>query len=121
MIYCGKIQCVAHRVSKLVVPMVCAMVLVCSCKSDDMPADIITEDVMVPMLVEMHWASAYFSIEYTDDSIGYSNAVKYTQQEVLKKNGLTLDKFEKSIAYYTDHPEKFRAIYEKVIQQLDQK
>ena len=93
----------------------------CSCKSDDMLTDIIAENLMVSILVEMHWASAYFSIEYTDDSIRYCDAVKYMQQDVLEKNGVTLDKFEKSIAYYTDHPEKFRVIYEEVIQQLDQK
>lgn len=101
--------------------LLCSLSVLYSCGSDKMPEGIIPEDTMVPILVEMHLASAYFSVEFTDDSIAYSEAIDYTQKQVLDKHGITYKQFEKSIAYYTDYPEKFRAIYERVIQQLDKK
>ena len=97
------------------------MLGLCSCSSDKVPEGVIPEDTMVPILAEMHLANAYFSVEYTDDSLAYSQAVNYTQKQVLDKYGITFKQFGKTIAYYTDNPEKFKGIYEKVIQQLDKK
>lgn len=106
---------------KKILILLCSLLGLWSCSSDKMPEGVIPEDTMVPILAEMHLASAYFSVEYTDDSLAYSQAVNYTQKQVLDKYGITFKQFGKTIAYYTDNPEKFKGIYEKVIQQLDKK
>lgn len=101
--------------------LLCLLLGLWSCSSDKKPEGVIPDDTMVPILAEMHLASAYFSVEYTDDSLAYSQAINYTQKQVLDKHGITFKQFEKSIAYYTDYPERFKGIYERVIQQLDKK
>ena len=101
--------------------LLCSLLGLWSCGSDKVPEGVVPEDTMVPILAEMHLANAYFSVEYTDDSLAYCQAIDYTQKRVLDKHGLTFKQFEKSIAYYTDYPEKFKGIYERVIQQLDKK
>ncbi|MBQ8045085.1 MAG: DUF4296 domain-containing protein [Bacteroidales bacterium] len=106
---------------KKILILLCSLLGLCSCSSDKVPEGVIPEDTMVPILAEMHLANAYFSVEYTDDSLAYSQAVNYTQKQVLDKYGITFKQFGKTIAYYTDNPEKFKGIYEKVIQQLDKK
>ena len=106
---------------KKILILLCSLLGLCSCSSDKVPECVIPEDTMVPILAEMHLANAYFSVEYTDDSLAYSQAVNYTQKQVLDKYGITFKQFGKTIAYYTDNPEKFKGIYEKVIQQLDKK
>ena len=101
--------------------LLCSLLGLWSCGSDKVPEGVVPEDTMVTILAEMHLANAYFSVEYTDDSLAYCQAIDYTQKRVLDKHGLTFKQFEKSIAYYTDYPEKFKGIYERVIQQLDKK
>ena len=55
--------------------LLCLLLGLWSCSSDKKPEGVIPDDTMVPILAEMHLASAYFSVEYTDDSLAYSQAI----------------------------------------------
>lgn len=99
------------------------VILWCSCSDDKAPDYLIPEDTMVSLLIDVHLVDAYFyemyEPTYLEEYMTDSMTVAYSA--IFEKYGVTADRFTKSIDYYTDRPETFRAIYEKVILQLNNK
>lgn len=94
-----------------------------SCSTDKAPDYLISEDDVVPILVDVHLIDAYFyemyEPAYLEEYMSDSMSIAYSA--IFEKHGVTADRFTKSIDYYSDRPETFRAIYEKVILQLNNK
>lgn len=106
---------------RIFMPLVLCVALFVSCKTEQIPENIIGEDLMVTILTEIHMVDAYIVIEYDNEE----NAKEYLQNkvypEIFERNGVTADDFYQSVDYYSDRPKEFRSIYEKVILQLDKK
>lgn len=77
----------------------------------------VSEDQMVEVLVDFHLASAYLGAVSKSasvrDSLGHG-----LYPAVLRKHGLTRDKFLEALAYYEQRPKQLEGIYDQVIQQL---
>jgi hypothetical protein len=112
---------IPDMMKRIFMPLVLCVALFVSCKTEQIPENIIGEDLMVTILTEIHMVDAYIVIEYDNEE----NAKEYLQNkvypEIFERNGVTADDFYQSVDYYSDRPKAFRSIYEKVILQLDKK
>jgi hypothetical protein len=93
-------------------------VLAFSC-SDKVPKGIMTDEEITPILVELHLAEAIYSqrisLEITREN--YQEDLYLT---ILKKHKLDQKVFEASVLYYGKHPEKYKPIYDEVLNQLNE-
>ena len=91
------------------------------CHGDKTPDNIISEKVMIEILADMHTADAFFNITngYECDTI--TGEIRYTYNQIFKKHGVTKEKFDGSMDYYSKNPKKFREMYEKVVLKLNTK
>lgn len=117
---------ISHRktmktISKILILLIACSFTNISCQSDKIPKDIIQEDTMVSILTEIHLADAYFSIMTDEKDKNQENSSEQAYTKILEQYNVSPKDFEKSIDYYTEHPNEFRNIYEKVILQLDNK
>jgi hypothetical protein len=95
------------------------LVLLSSCHHNkkDLNSIIIPEDKFINLLVDYHLA---VSVSYSDY---YRQKTKNINQmnindTVLKSYGYTKANFDSSVSFYSGNPEKFDAIYDKVIARL---
>lgn len=99
---------------------VCMLFVACS--TNKKPEGILSEEVMESLLVDIHLVDAYVGIEYNNYSEEQiSDSMSIALAKIFNKYGVTNEDFNRSIDYYTDNPEIFRSIYEKVILRLDVK
>jgi hypothetical protein len=88
----------------------------CSKPKTVIPAGVLTEKEMIPLLVDIHIAQAAVSVENVNDSL------KYTMDEmlpyILSIHHVERAAYDSSIGYYTRHPELMQQMYEEVINEL---
>ena len=92
------------------------MMVVAACKPT-VPSDIIQPDDMEDLLYDYHMADAMAEQakgNYAENVIAYRTAV-------LKKYGVTQEKFDTSMVYYMRHADQLHKIYEHVAQRLQDK
>jgi hypothetical protein len=80
------------------------------------PAGILTEKEMVPVLVDIHVAQAAASIYNATDTSMYNmnEMIPY----ILSIHHIEKAAYDSSIGYYTRHPELMQQMYEEVINEL---
>ncbi|MCB0738235.1 MAG: DUF4296 domain-containing protein [Bacteroidetes bacterium] len=102
--------------------MIMAILSACKEKPSELapPKDILPKDKMIDVLSSIHLAEAEAHLgripRGVQDSIAYLN---YT--ETLKKHDLSVEEFEKSMKWYSETPEVFRPMYDRVIEQIKEK
>ena len=94
-------------------------VLAVSCSNSKIPKGTLTYKEITPVLVELHLAEAILSQRQGQDALreNYSNDLYLS---ILKKYNLNQTVFEKSVLYYGKHPEKYKPIYDEVLNQLNE-
>ena len=90
-----------------------ALCLMVSCRSSHL-----SRQQMVDILVDLHHADA--TLAAAGYSIGHHEVQSKCYYLVLEKHGVTQARFDSSLVWYTQHPERFDKIYPKVVAQLEQ-
>ena len=93
--------------------------LVLACSNSDVPRGILTEKEITPILVDIHLAESIFSQRYAL-AITSENYQEDLYLSVLKKYKLDRKVFEASVLYYGKHPDKYRPVYDEVLNQLNE-
>lgn len=83
-------------------------------KSDVPPADLIPREAMVKVLKDVHLLEATLAARKT--AVGITDPVG--DYDVFKKNGVTREQYDNSIAWYSKHLEAFKEIYNTVFDEL---
>jgi len=104
-------------VKKLLSVLIVLMLISCKPQKEKIPGDILVQDEMVHLLGQIHIAqAAVTSLNLQPDS-----AKKYYESlkaGILKKDSVSKPIFSKSYHYYTNHPQKMKDIYTKVLETL---
>ncbi|MFY0607131.1 MAG: DUF4296 domain-containing protein [Cyclobacteriaceae bacterium] len=89
----------------------------CTSKKKELPADLLTHDDMVKVLVEVHILEAKVKKLYLNAD---SSSKVYHHYEKMLFDDLDIDKtaYEKSVAYYVDEISTYKDIYEEVVDSL---
>ena len=95
------------------------LVLVISChqKKKELNYQIIPEDKFVSLLVDYHLAVAVSYSEFYKEKTRNFKQMNINDT-VLKSYGYTRALFDSSVSFYSGHPERYDAIYDKVIAKL---
>ena len=83
------------------------------------PAGVLTEKEMIPVLVDIHIAQSASALFVAGDSIKYdmNNLLPY----ILSIHKIDQAVYDSSISFYTRHPEIMQQMYEEVINELSKK
>lgn len=95
------------------------VVLFLACSSNKIPKGILNEKQMVPVIIELHLAESIYTQRYALD-IKRENFQEDLYLSILKKYKLNKKDFEASILYYGKHPDKYRLIYDEVLNRLNE-
>jgi hypothetical protein len=94
-----------------------ALLSSCSHEADQTPADVISKDKMVAVLVDIHLAEA--SADNRLLNLEQMNAAMATRYDALfKKHGITFNQFKASYDYYLAHADVLSEIYAEVVNEL---
>jgi hypothetical protein len=100
------------------------LLLLFSCNKSDRllssrPSGVLSKDVMVEMLVDIHLAEAAIRAGNIQHTLPADSLYQKSQIiEVYAKNRVKPDEFNRSLAYYTGHIDELNEIYTEVINQL---
>ena len=90
-----------------------------ACSYSDVPKGILTEKEITPILVDIHLAESMFSQRYAL-GVTSDNYQEDLYLSVLKKYKLDRKVFEASVLYYGKHPDKYRPVYDEVLNHLNE-
>lgn len=93
--------------------------LALSCGSEKLPKGILPKEKMVPMLVDQHLCEQIFASRFAVGIKG-DNTMDDIYLSLLKKYKVDKKVFEQSIFYYSKHPDKYKPIYDEVLNRLNQ-
>lgn len=84
-----------------------------------LPANIVSKDTMVGILVDVHILEATIDLGIMKSEIDLKQTDKY--YSIFKKHNITRKEYDKSLLFYTSHPELLNQIYDNVIAGLSRK
>lgn len=82
-----------------------------------MPDNIVSEEKLVPLLVDIHLMDAYFNKETKPHSEKYERAIQM-YPSVFLKHGIDRAVFDSTIRFYVKYPKEFAVIYDEVLREL---
>ena len=91
----------------------------CSHKEESVPKEIISPDLMVAILVDVHLAEASVNVNRINEPLRFSAGALYPL--IYKAHHTDSIAFRKSFDYYLENPKKFDKIYEQVINELSKR
>ena len=94
--------------------------LISSCinKKHEIPNKILKKNDFITILKDVHLAEAEFEINKPNDLKNAENILANEYLEIYSKYNTNKDHFEKTLSYYTKHPEELEIIYSKVLIKL---
>lgn len=92
-----------------------ASLISCVDHSVKLPAGYISEQDLVPVLVDIHLVEGARSGKLV---LGDTNKLPDYYAKIYQKHNITETEFKESFAWYTQHPEMLKAVYEEVIVSL---
>jgi len=95
------------------------VILAFACSNNKLPKGILTEEQITPVLVELHLAEAINSHRNEKD-LARDNYQEDLYLTILKKYKLDEKVFEASILYYGKHPDKYKPVYDEVLNRLSE-
>lgn len=96
-----------------------SLILAFACSSSNVPRGILTEKQLTPILVEIHLAEGLFAQRYTE-KITRESYQDDLYLSVLKKFKVDQKVLEASMQYYGKYPEKYKPIYDEVLNRLNE-
>ena len=97
-----------------------ALIFLGAC-TDDTPDGILKRDKMTNLMIDMHIVDgSLYNIDAPNaDSLYKYGTGRYT--ELFKRHHTDPKQFDKSLKYYSIHPEKFEKMYADIIKKLQSK
>ncbi|MFM2206804.1 MAG: hypothetical protein RL213_779 [Bacteroidota bacterium] len=86
-------------------------------RNDHAQGAVIPKDSLITVLAELHLADAMNVSEDGGDLLP-AEAVASRRAEVLTKHRITKDDFDRTMHYYTEHPDELLAVYDAVVEEL---
>ncbi|HEY3388149.1 MAG TPA: DUF4296 domain-containing protein [Prolixibacteraceae bacterium] len=90
-----------------------------SCSSNKVPKGILTDKEITPVIIELHLAEAIYTQRHSAET-NRENFQEDLYLSILKKHKLDQKVFEASVFYYGQHPDKYKPIYDEVLNQLNE-
>lgn len=87
------------------------------CCSEGVPKGVLSAKKMTPILVDLHLAEGIYSQRYLQ-KITRDNYSEDLYLSVLKKHKVNQKVLEASLLYYGKYPEKYKPIYDEVLNRL---
>ena len=94
-------------------------ILAFSCSNNKTPKGILSDKEITPILIELHLAEAIYTQRYSQE-ITRENYQEDLYLTILKKYKLDRKAFEASVLYYGMHPDKYKPIYDEVLNHLNE-
>ena len=94
-------------------------ILILACSKNRLPKGILTEKQITPVLVELHLAESIYNQRFAQQ-ITRENYQEDLYLTILKKYKLDRKIFEASILYYGKHPDKYKPVYDEVLNRLNE-
>ena len=94
-------------------------ILIFACSENRLPKGILTEKQIIPVMVEIHLAEAVYNQRFAQQ-ITRENYQEDLYLSVLKKFKLDRKVFEASVLYYGKHPDKYKPVYDEVLNRLNE-
>jgi hypothetical protein len=95
------------------------LILVFACSPNKVPKGILTDKEITPILVDIHLAEGIYSQRYVQ-KITRDNYQEDLYLSVIKKYKVDQKVLEASILYYGKYPEKYKPIYDEVLNRLNE-
>ena len=83
-----------------------------------MPEGILTEEVFINILKEVHLTEANFELQKTNNNQVAQKNLEIDYQKIYNEYNIDGQKFQLTLDYYANHPGKLEDIYGKVIEEL---
>ena len=96
----------------------CLILIGCGNQQKETPQDILSENIFIDLLKDIHLAEAKFELHKTKGMGIAKNELAHNYSSIYKKYEITLDDFDKTLDYYAQHPEQLEKIYTRVLEQL---
>jgi hypothetical protein len=94
-------------------------ILAFACSNNNVPKGILTDKEIIPVLLELHLAEAIYTQRYALE-ITRENYQEDLYLTILKKYKLDQKVFEASVLYYGKHPDKYKPIYDEILNRLNE-
>lgn len=103
---------------QLVLPLLC-LLLLGACNRNQRPNGVLDADAMANVLTNLYLVEGYYAAEsqYRFDTA--SPEVLGAVDAVLEKHHVTREQMEKCFDYYSEHPDEYKAIQEKISTRID--
>jgi hypothetical protein len=106
------------KFSSIIILCALCIVLVFSCGQKEkpvvIPANILPKEKMARVLTDFHLAEAGAEVNFPDST----KREPINFQKIFKKDTITQQQYEESLAFYVDHPEILNKVYEEVVNEL---
>lgn len=79
--------------------------------------NLIPENKLIPLIVDIHFIDAYMTLRMPD-SLCFEP--KKLNNEIFKKHGISREKFNETIEYYSQNPQVLDSLYEKIIVRMSE-
>lgn len=108
------------KISNLPGSLLIILIFIFGCKSGNEPKDLLSPKEITPILVDLHLAESIYTQRYALN-LTRENIQDDLYLSVLKKHKVDQKVFEQSLAYYTKYPEKYKPIYDAVVDLLNER
>ena len=123
MYFCKSIGTTLYSMNQLRYTLLAALfavaVFASGCRSDQQPSDVMGEEKMAEFLQEAYLLEGFYGIEtsFQYDTLYPEMLASY--DSLLASYSLTREDFERSIDWYTRHPQIYQRIHDTVLARFD--
>ena len=96
----------------------CLILIGCGNQQKETPQDILSENIFVDLLKDIHLAEAKFELQKTKGIENAKNELAHNYNAIYETHEITEDDFDKTLDYYAQHPEQLEKIYTHVLEQI---
>ncbi len=98
---------------------VAALALLGACRDDKVPSDVMDEDQMASFMQDAYLLEGYYAVStgFMYDTMNAEMIASY--DTLLASRGLTPDDFQRSMEWYSRHPDIFQRIHDTILARFD--
>jgi|1185.fasta_scaffold48444_2 hypothetical protein len=99
------------------------IVLFTSCSTSDstiIPDNVLSKEEMAGVLADVHILEAAMNLNISNAIQSENDNREETVLSILKKNGVTKEKYEESFRFYSEHPKLFAEVYKLILSNLSE-
>lgn len=105
--------------SKVLLPLFVAVALA-SCNPDRRPDDVLDDKAMASFLSEAYLLESFYAIESNYSYDAMTPEVLSAYDDILARHHVSREDIERSLEYYSKHPDQYAAIQEQARQIVEQ-